>query len=131
MLFTNAVKPEDLKPTATTTDKDKLSEAAVLPLRALTADRIGSLVCVRGIITKVTDVKPQLQVATYTCDECGFEIYQEITGGQYMPITECPATVCRTRKVNGSLFQLKTSDSGRRARTTTSCSPGSREPAPA
>lgn len=104
VLFTNAVKPEDLKPTATTMDKDKLSEAAVLPLRALTADRIGSLVCVRGIITKVTDVKPQLQVATYTCDECGFEIYQEITGGQYMPITECPATVCRTRKVNGSLF---------------------------
>ena len=83
-------------------ERDSL--AAPIPLRNLTADRIGSLCCVRGIVTKVTDVKPQLQVATYTCDECGFEIYQEITAAQYMPINECPSQACRSRKLHGSLF---------------------------
>jgi DNA replication licensing factor MCM7 len=36
------------------------------------------LVRVSGIVTRVSDVKPLVEVATYTCDQCGFEIYQEV-----------------------------------------------------
>lgn len=47
-----------------------------LPLRGVKASHIGWLVKVRGIITRCTDVKPLMQVATYTCETCGYEIYQ-------------------------------------------------------
>jgi len=36
------------------------------------------LVTVRGIITKTTEVKPMIVVATYTCDECGSEVSQPV-----------------------------------------------------
>jgi DNA replication licensing factor MCM7 len=31
---------------------------------------------ISGIVTRCSDVKPLMQVAVYTCEECGFEIYQ-------------------------------------------------------
>ncbi|KAG7269021.1 hypothetical protein CRUP_010735 [Coryphaenoides rupestris] len=37
---------------------------------------IGHLVSVRGIVTRATEVKPMMAVATYTCDQCGAETYQ-------------------------------------------------------
>ena len=40
------------------------------------ASCIGQLVKTSGIITRVSDVKPLMQVVVYTCEECGFEIYQ-------------------------------------------------------
>jgi DNA replication licensing factor MCM7 len=49
---------------------------AALALRGVKASHIGWLVKVRGIITRCTDVKPLMQVATYTCETCGYEIYQ-------------------------------------------------------
>lgn len=48
-------------------------------LREVRACHIGQIVKVRGIITRCTDVKPLMQVAVYTCEECGFEIYQVIS----------------------------------------------------
>lgn len=47
-------------------------------LREVRARDIGHLVSVQGMVTRVTDVKPLVKVATYTCDACGFEIYQEV-----------------------------------------------------
>lgn len=38
----------------------------------------GKLVSVRGIVTRCTEVKPMMQVATYTCDQCGSETYQPV-----------------------------------------------------
>lgn len=32
----------------------------------------------KAIVTRVSDVKPLLTIAVYTCDDCGFEIYQEV-----------------------------------------------------
>ena len=34
---------------------------------------------VRGIVTRCTEVKPMMQVATYTCDQCGAETYQPVS----------------------------------------------------
>ncbi|GKA06992.1 RNA-directed DNA polymerase, eukaryota [Tanacetum coccineum] len=40
------------------------------------ASNIGQLVKIFGIVTRYSDVKPLMKVAVYTCEECGFEIYQ-------------------------------------------------------
>jgi DNA replicative helicase MCM subunit Mcm2 (Cdc46/Mcm family) len=39
----------------------------------------------KGIVTRATDVKPLMQAATYTCDQCGAETYQIIQGTSFMP----------------------------------------------
>ncbi|KAL8515924.1 hypothetical protein ACS0TY_014575 [Phlomoides rotata] len=51
-----------------------------------------------------------MQVAVYTCEECGFEIYQEVTARIYMPIFDCPAEQCKTNCTKGKLIpQLRAS----------------------
>lgn len=47
-------------------------------MRDVRADSIGNLVTVRGIVTRATEVKPMMSVATYTCDQCGAETYQPV-----------------------------------------------------
>ena len=49
-----------------------------LSVREVKADKIGQLVTVRGIVTRTTEVKPVVEVATYTCDKCGAETYQPV-----------------------------------------------------
>ena len=55
------------------------SSQKFLPVRNVKASHIGKLVQVRGIVTRCTEVKPMLQVATYTCDQCGAETYQPVS----------------------------------------------------
>ncbi len=45
------------------------------PLRQLKSDKIGSLVSVKCIVVRTSDVKPMMQVASFACDSCGFEVY--------------------------------------------------------
>jgi DNA replicative helicase MCM subunit Mcm2 (Cdc46/Mcm family) len=47
-----------------------------LTIRQVKASNIGRLVKLSGIVTRCSDVRPLMQVAVYTCEECGFEIYQ-------------------------------------------------------
>ena len=49
------------------------------PVRKINADSIGKLSVVRGIVTRATEVKPVMTVATYTCDQCGAESYQPVS----------------------------------------------------
>ena len=56
---------------APTTSKPKV-------VRDVRADSIGHLVNVRGIVTRASEVKPMMAVATYTCDQCGAETYQPV-----------------------------------------------------
>jgi DNA replication licensing factor MCM7 len=66
----------------------------VVPLRLVRSPHIGHLITVRGIVTRVSDVKPLVTVATYTCDQCGFEIYQEVLGRTFLPVELCPSSRC-------------------------------------
>jgi len=50
-----------------------------LSIREVKADSIGKLMCVKGIVTRATEVKPMMVVATYTCDTCGNETYQPVS----------------------------------------------------
>jgi DNA replicative helicase MCM subunit Mcm2 (Cdc46/Mcm family) len=36
------------------------------------------LVTIRAMVARVSDVKPMAKVVTYTCEQCGFEVYQEV-----------------------------------------------------
>ena len=63
-----------------------VSEIQILPsehekakkIRSIKSEDIGSLVKVRGIVTRITEVRPFVQVATYICAQCGNEIYQPV-----------------------------------------------------
>ena len=58
-----------------------------VPLRQVKAKHIGSLLTLKGIVTRVTEVKPQMKVATYTCEQDGTEVYQLVHGTTFMPQT--------------------------------------------
>jgi len=75
----------------------------VIPIRDVKASHVGKLVTVRGIVTRATEVKPMMQVATYTCDQCGAETFQPIAGTSFMPVINCNAEVCRVNKSGGRL----------------------------
>ncbi|KAH0999196.1 hypothetical protein HUJ04_004227 [Dendroctonus ponderosae] len=74
------------------------------PIREVKADQLGRLVTVRGIVTRCTEVKPIMSVATYTCDQCGAETYQPIASLSFMPETLCPSDDCKVNKSGGRLY---------------------------
>jgi DNA replication licensing factor MCM7 len=59
---------------------------AVTRMRRVCARDVGRLVRVRGVVTHVTDVKPLASVITYTDEESGTEVYQEVVGRTFMPL---------------------------------------------
>ncbi|KAG0320782.1 Mcm2-7 hexameric complex component [Linnemannia gamsii] len=76
-----------------------------LSVREIKADYLGKLVTLQGIVTRVTAVKPFVEVAAYTCELCGTENFQEITARQYMPMTECNSLACKTNQTKGKLHE--------------------------
>ena len=56
-----------------------MSDRPFAPIRDVKAAHIGKLVKVKGIVTRATEVKPMMIVATYTCDQCGSETYQPVS----------------------------------------------------
>ncbi|GMH02313.1 hypothetical protein Nepgr_004152 [Nepenthes gracilis] len=79
-------------------------------IREVKASYIGQLVRISGILTRCSDVKPLMKVAVYTCEDCGFEIYQEVTARVFMPLFQCPSKRCETNKSKGNLIlQLRAS----------------------
>ena len=75
-----------------------------LSVREVKASLIGKLIAVKGIITRVTEVKPMVVVATYSCDQCGCETYQPINGSSFIPLESCTSNECKTNKSNGRLY---------------------------
>ncbi|EGX91415.1 DNA replication licensing factor mcm7 [Cordyceps militaris CM01] len=74
-----------------------------LAVRHVRGDNLGHLITVRAIVTRVSDVKPIVQVSAYTCDRCGAEIFQPITDKQYGPLTICPSKDCKENQSKGQL----------------------------
>ncbi|KIJ27820.1 hypothetical protein M422DRAFT_270920 [Sphaerobolus stellatus SS14] len=80
-----------------------LSDVA-MAVREVKGVHLGKLITVRGIVTRVSEVKPLLLVNAYTCDNCGSEIFQEITNRQFTPIVDCPNLEnCKQNNVKGTL----------------------------
>ncbi|KAI1486294.1 DNA replication licensing factor mcm7 [Biscogniauxia mediterranea] len=89
------------KPRTSTPEKP----VKALAVRQVRGDHLGHLITIRGIATRVSDVKPVVQVGAYTCDRCGCEIFQPVTDKQYAPLTNCPSEECKQNQSRGQLFQ--------------------------
>ncbi|CAD7925553.1 unnamed protein product [Amoebophrya sp. A120] len=70
-------------------------------LRDIKATAIGKLVCFNGQITRVSPVKPKMEVATYQCTYCQSRVFQPIEGDEFMPMQDCPSTFCKDNKTTG------------------------------
>lgn len=79
-------------------------DAKALSVRDVKAAHIGKLITLRGLVIRATEVSPQATVITYTCDTCGAETYQPVSGVQFTPPTACPSADCVRSKANGRLF---------------------------
>ncbi|KAI1759048.1 DNA replication licensing factor mcm7 [Hypoxylon sp. FL1150] len=89
------------KPRTSTAEKP----IKALAVRQVRGDHLGHLITVRGISTRVSDVKPIVQVGAYVCDRCGCEIFQPVNDKQYAPLTLCPSQECKENQSKGQLFQ--------------------------
>lgn len=95
--------PQDLMKRFEVTFQASSSEKSA-SIREIKADNIGKLCSVRGIVTRCTEVKPMMTVATYTCDSCGSETFQPINSLSFNPVSDCPSDDCRVNKSGGRLF---------------------------
>src|SRR5437764_1350110 len=81
-----------------------LDSDVAMAVRDVKGIHLGRLITVRGIVTRVSEVKPLLQVNAYTCDVCGSETFQDISRKQFMPIVDCQnETECKKNGIYGSL----------------------------
>ncbi|XP_064615400.1 DNA replication licensing factor mcm7-like [Liolophura sinensis] len=80
------------------------SQQKHVAIRDVKATSVGKLVAVKGIVTRATEVKPMMSVATYTCDTCGNETYQPINSPSFMPLIMCPTQDCTTNRSGGRLY---------------------------
>ncbi|KAI8833408.1 MCM2/3/5 family-domain-containing protein [Chytriomyces cf. hyalinus JEL632] len=81
------------------------SKQLPISIREVKGLAIGRLVTIRGMVTRVSNVKPQAVVLALSCDKCGYENYQEVTSStSTTPITECVSEECKKNKVKGRLY---------------------------
>jgi len=75
-----------------------------LQLREVSGSSLGHLVQVKAMVLRATDVKPQITVATHSCDRCGYENYQTINDSKaFLPQQLCVSEVCKTNGWGGKL----------------------------
>jgi DNA replication licensing factor MCM7 len=73
-------------------------------VREVRGSLLGELITIRGIVTRVSEVKPLLQVNAYTCDVCGSETFQDISNKTFQPIADCQNELeCKKNGIHGSL----------------------------
>lgn len=83
----------------------KDEKVEITPLRQVGADQIGKLISVVGIVTRASDVKPHIAVASFVCDVCGHEEFKTVGGMTYLPLFECNSDVCKSSHSRGNLHQ--------------------------
>ncbi|KAH8698309.1 putative DNA replication licensing factor Mcm7 [Talaromyces proteolyticus] len=96
--YTLNFKP--LTPSGSSSEKS----SKALAVRHVRGEHLGMLITVRGIVTRVSDVKPAVKINAYTCDRCGSEVFQPITSKSFLPMTECPSDECVANNSKGQLF---------------------------
>ncbi|EIW84889.1 minichromosome maintenance protein mcm7p [Coniophora puteana RWD-64-598 SS2] len=81
-----------------------LRSEVALAVRDVKSTSLGRLITVRGIVTRVSEVKPLLLVNAYTCDACGSETFQSISNKTFTPILDCQnENECKKDGIHGSL----------------------------
>lgn len=95
--YTLNFKP--LTASGSSTDRSK-----AMAVRNVRGEHLGHLITVRGITTRVSDVKPAVKINAYSCDRCGSEVFQPIVTRQFAPLIECPSAECKQNNTKGQLF---------------------------
>ncbi|KAM0687821.1 Mcm2-7 hexameric complex component, partial [Conglomerata obtusa] len=72
-------------------------------IRDLDADKIGNYVLVRGMVTKITQITPTIQLASYICESCASETYQPIRKENFNLILQCNSQKCKIQKIKPTL----------------------------
>jgi len=85
-------------------DVGHLVKVTVCALSPMSSLYVYFFVSCQGIITRVTEVKPMVVVATYSCDQCGYETYQEILSKSFSPLLACNSKTCKENGSAGRLF---------------------------
>jgi DNA replication licensing factor MCM7 len=81
-----------------------LESDIAMAVREVRGSHLGRLITVRGIVTRVSEVKPLLLVNAYTCDVCGSETFQDISHKHFSPIVDCQNdNGCKKDGIHGSL----------------------------
>ncbi|EER25937.1 DNA replication licensing factor mcm7, putative [Coccidioides posadasii C735 delta SOWgp] len=93
----------NIKPRTPSGSSSERSSKA-LAVRNVKGEHLGKLITVRGITTRVSDVKPSVKINAYSCDRCGSEVFQPVTTKQFMPLQECPSEECTKNQSKGQLF---------------------------
>ncbi|NVM54206.1 MAG: minichromosome maintenance protein MCM [Candidatus Helarchaeota archaeon] len=73
-----------------------LPEAQRVHLRKIRANHIGKLIAVNGILTRTSEVKPQLTVGVFKCRSCD-EIISIPQGEYYTKPYQCPNNACNRK----------------------------------
>jgi DNA replication licensing factor MCM7 len=94
--YTLTFKP--VTPTGTDVGKKTLA------VRQVRGEHLGHLITVRGITTRVSDVKPNLKIQAYSCDRCGSEMFQPVATKTYTPQELCMSAECQANNSKGQLF---------------------------
>ncbi|KAL2761113.1 hypothetical protein ACRALDRAFT_2092861 [Sodiomyces alcalophilus JCM 7366] len=83
---------------------DKLFSIAFysLPLvsrvRSLRAANIGQLLSISGTVTRTSEVRPELSVATFVCEACRTVVPNVEQTFRYTEPTQCPNSICSNRQ---------------------------------
>ena len=78
----------NFKPLTPSGEKEKKT----LAVRQVRGEHLGHLITVRGITTRVSDVKPALRIQAYTCDTMWLtRVFQPVTAKQFTPMQICPS----------------------------------------
>ncbi|CCF57789.1 hypothetical protein KAFR_0D01430 [Kazachstania africana CBS 2517] len=66
-------------------------------IRDVKSDKIGSLLCISGTVTRTSEVRPELYKASFTCDMCRAIIDNVEQSFKYTEPTFCPNPSCENR----------------------------------
>ncbi|MEM2637105.1 MAG: minichromosome maintenance protein MCM [Candidatus Korarchaeota archaeon] len=77
-----------------------LGEMNKVNLRKIRSDRIGHLIAVSAIVTRMSAVKPMLKIARMKCLSCGNTIDVDATIARHLP-TQCPHCEQKTLRFDG------------------------------
>ncbi|KAI9790307.1 MAG: MCM DNA helicase complex subunit mcm6 [Piccolia ochrophora] len=101
----NAASQADSQGDKTTNQQtDKLFTLAfynlplVSRLRHLRSNSVGSLLSISGTVTRTSEVRPELSLATFACEECRTVIPNVEQTFRYTEPTQCPNLTCANRQ---------------------------------
>lgn len=67
-------------------------------VRALRAGNIGQLLSISGTVTRTSEVRPELSVATFVCEACRAVVPNVEQTFRYTEPTQCPNATCQNRQ---------------------------------